>query len=108
MGFSCGAISVFAGKDTYCKYFLDSLLRCQKIEDPPPQIQILDQMMVLVQRSPKKNLERKNLVQAPSHVKMIVERLTLKRNKRVTVREFKGKVYIDIREFYEKDGKVLP
>merc|ERR1711872_510369 len=32
----------------------------------------------------------------------------LERNKRVTVREFKGKVYIDIREFYEKDGKVLP
>lgn len=35
-------------------------------------------------------------------------RFDLDRNKRVTVREFKGKVYIDIREFYEKDGKQLP
>lgn len=28
--------------------------------------------------------------------------------KRVTVREFKGKTYIDIREFYEKNGEFLP
>lgn len=29
--------------------------------------------------------------------------------KRVTVREFKGKTYIDIREFYDgKDGEKLP
>jgi len=32
----------------------------------------------------------------------------LDRNKRVTIREFKGKIYIDIREYYEKEGKYLP
>lgn len=32
----------------------------------------------------------------------------LERNRRVSVREFKNKLFIDIREFYEKDGKYLP
>ena len=32
----------------------------------------------------------------------------LSKNRRVTVRSFKGKVYVDIREFYQKDGDWLP
>ncbi|XP_045131779.1 RNA polymerase II transcriptional coactivator-like [Portunus trituberculatus] len=32
----------------------------------------------------------------------------LERNRRVTIREFKNKLFIDIREFYEKDGEYLP
>lgn len=32
----------------------------------------------------------------------------LEGKKLVKVREFKGKVYIDIREFYEKNGELLP
>lgn len=30
------------------------------------------------------------------------------RQRRVTVRTFKGKIYVDVREYYEKDGKLLP
>ncbi|VVC95630.1 RNA polymerase II transcriptional coactivator [Leptidea sinapis] len=32
----------------------------------------------------------------------------LQGKKLVKVREFKGKVYVDIREFYEKDGNLMP
>ncbi|XP_073243364.1 uncharacterized protein [Porites lutea] len=35
-----------------------------------------------------------------------VFQLTDKR--RVSVRDFRGKLYVDIREFYEKDGEYLP
>lgn len=28
--------------------------------------------------------------------------------RKITVREFKGKVYVDIREFYESDGELKP
>jgi Transcriptional Coactivator p15 (PC4) len=32
----------------------------------------------------------------------------LENNRHVKVREFRGKVLVDIREYYEKDGKLLP
>jgi hypothetical protein len=32
----------------------------------------------------------------------------LGKRKRVTISEFKGKKYVNIREYYEKDGKVAP
>ncbi|KAJ4844368.1 hypothetical protein Tsubulata_029732 [Turnera subulata] len=32
----------------------------------------------------------------------------ISKNRRVTVRNWQGKVWIDIREFYNKDGKLLP
>ncbi|POY70446.1 hypothetical protein BMF94_6514 [Rhodotorula taiwanensis] len=32
----------------------------------------------------------------------------LAKNRRATVRDFKGKTYVDIRETYEKDGETLP
>lgn len=28
--------------------------------------------------------------------------------RKISVREFKGKVYVDIREFYESDGELKP
>lgn len=32
----------------------------------------------------------------------------LSKNRKVLVRKFKGKVYVDIREFYNKGGEDLP
>ncbi|XP_057550336.1 RNA polymerase II transcriptional coactivator KIWI-like [Amaranthus tricolor] len=32
----------------------------------------------------------------------------ISKNRRVTVRSFQGRVFVDIREFYVKDGKQLP
>ncbi|XP_057972473.1 RNA polymerase II transcriptional coactivator KIWI-like isoform X2 [Malania oleifera] len=32
----------------------------------------------------------------------------LSRNRRVAVRNWQGKVFVDIREFYDKDGKQMP
>lgn len=36
------------------------------------------------------------------------EKISIGKMKFVTVREFKGKLYVDIREHYEKDGELLP
>ncbi|XP_052872465.1 RNA polymerase II transcriptional coactivator [Anopheles cruzii] len=36
------------------------------------------------------------------------EYFALDKNRRIAVRDFKGKQYVDIREFYEKDGKQMP
>ena len=34
--------------------------------------------------------------------------IPLDKNKRVSIRKFKGQIYVDIREFYEKDGEKKP
>ncbi len=34
--------------------------------------------------------------------------MQLSGKRRLTVRDFKGKKFLDIREFYEKDGSLLP
>ncbi|XP_058129168.1 RNA polymerase II transcriptional coactivator [Anopheles ziemanni] len=36
------------------------------------------------------------------------EGFPLNDKRRVTVNEFKGRVYVNIREYYEKDGKMFP
>ncbi|XP_065086033.1 RNA polymerase II transcriptional coactivator [Ochlerotatus camptorhynchus] len=36
------------------------------------------------------------------------EEWPLDRNRKVTVSEFKNKVYVNVREYYEKDGKTMP
>ncbi|XP_049292015.1 RNA polymerase II transcriptional coactivator [Anopheles funestus] len=33
---------------------------------------------------------------------------SLDKNRKLTVTEFKGKVYVGVREYYEKDGKEMP
>lgn len=40
--------------------------------------------------------------------KLFFQMIPLGKNKFVTVREFRGKTLIDIREYFEKDGQLLP
>lgn len=39
---------------------------------------------------------------------MLTSLLKLSNTRRVTISEFKKKTYVGIREFYEKDGELLP
>ncbi|XP_058463963.1 RNA polymerase II transcriptional coactivator [Malaya genurostris] len=36
------------------------------------------------------------------------EEWQLDRNRKISINEFKNKLYVNIREYYEKDGKTLP
>lgn len=60
----------------------------------------------ILQRTPAKKTKTESTSSGQKTKEGIVFDLDSK--KRVTVREFKGKTYIDIREFYEKDGQLLP
>lgn len=52
------------------------------------------------QRTPAKKAKKTNESEEPFW--------ELDNYKRVTIREFRGKTFIDIREFYQKDGQQLP
>lgn len=63
--------------------------------------------LILFQRNPPPG--KKSKTSAPSaRTDAADPTWMLDSKKRITVREFKGKVYIDIREFYEKNGTFLP
>lgn len=53
----------------------------------------------------KGHLEPKNKPKPPGKEGVVWD---LDDKKRVTISEFKGKVFVDIREFYEKDGELFP
>jgi len=62
-----------------------------------------------LQREPvKKAPEKKAKPEKSSSSNSNEQSFDLDKKKRVTVREFRGTVYVDIREFYEKDGEMLP
>ncbi|KAF7981835.1 hypothetical protein HWV62_31361 [Athelia sp. TMB] len=58
-----------------------------------------------VKSSPRKTLQSASGIKTSSDGEKYLE---LGKKKRATVRSFKGTSMLDIREFYEKDGKELP
>jgi hypothetical protein len=43
-----------------------------------------------------------------THWIILMALVQISKNKKVSVRSWKGRVYVDLREFYVKDGKTLP
>ncbi|CAL1707514.1 unnamed protein product [Somion occarium] len=78
-------------------------------EKPAPKKQKLDKGKVAVKKSssnePKEDETDGSAIRTDKDGSKYVE---LGKKRRAAVREFKGVVYLDIREFYEKGGEELP
>ncbi|KAL9356449.1 hypothetical protein Peur_049702 [Populus x canadensis] len=54
------------------------------------------------------NRRLRNLPSLTTPLIILMTSLFIGRNRRVTVRNWRGKINVDIREFYPKDGNLLP
>lgn len=61
---------------------------------------LLAKLYFIIQRGPAKKVAKPNDSKE--------KHWELDNYKKVTIREFRGKSFIDIREFYNKNGEVLP